>query len=230
MKILIKIILKTVIGFNFDPLTIGAIGLGIGAVSSLANTALGFSNYAWQRGLQSDIFSREDNSIQRRVADLKAAGMSPVLAAGQGAGTGGIVSTQAPQFDNTFSSQLNQVLGLMEMKQRIAVSETQQELMSAQKLKTDMETVKTAGEITLQPYQKSLLNAQRQKTKSDAYSQVIQGLRESRELTKDLKTGFSKSKDPISTLANNIAGLVVEPRITPIQQGPIKTIKGKVKR
>ena len=45
------------------------------------------------------IFSREDSSVQRRVADLKAAGLSPVLAAGQGASAGPVVSTKAPEFD-----------------------------------------------------------------------------------------------------------------------------------
>lgn len=46
--------------------------------------------YEYQKGLQEKIFQREDNSIQRRVADLRAAGLSGVLAAGQGARAGAV--------------------------------------------------------------------------------------------------------------------------------------------
>lgn len=52
--------------------------------------------YQYQKALQQTMFQREDNAVQRRVADLKAAGMSPVLAAGQAAAAGQEVRTTAP--------------------------------------------------------------------------------------------------------------------------------------
>ena len=81
-----------------------AAALGGAAVGT--NLLTGYLNYKnqqdtlqWQKRLQSDIFAREDTSIARRVADLKASGLSPVLAAGQGAGTGGTVSVTPPQLN-----------------------------------------------------------------------------------------------------------------------------------
>ena len=43
------------------------------------------------------MFAREDNAVQRRAADLKAAGLSKTLAAGGAAQAGPVVATQAPQ-------------------------------------------------------------------------------------------------------------------------------------
>ena len=70
------------------------------------NLALQKENLAYQKDLQNTIFTREDNAVQRRVADLKEAGLSPALAAGSSAGAGSVVSTSAPQKKSDLESYL----------------------------------------------------------------------------------------------------------------------------
>lgn len=81
--------------------------LGAALISGVTSGGIGLMNYNQQKkyaGLSERLlrhqWHREDTAVQRRVSDLKAAGLSPVLAAGQPAGSGGMVSIQAPQMEN----------------------------------------------------------------------------------------------------------------------------------
>lgn len=89
-------------------LVLSGLGLGHDISSDKANLAAAKENaatnykaykenLAWQREAQGVTWSREDNAVQRRAADLKAAGLSPVLAAGSAASTSAPISTSAPQ-------------------------------------------------------------------------------------------------------------------------------------
>lgn len=119
---------------------LGATALGLASIApSLLNTYTQYKtaqdNLAEQKKwnsynswLQQSIFGRDDTSIQRRVADLKSAGLSPVLAAGQGAGTGGTIpisgaQSQAPQLslDTMFA------MNLMKMEADISATRAQEE-------------------------------------------------------------------------------------------------------
>ena len=123
-------------------LTAAAVGLGAaGVAGNLIGSALNYKsqqdNLAYQKDVQRDIFAREDTSIARRVADLNAAGLSPVLAAGQGAGTGGVVSTNAPQLDLPDTSML--ALNMLKQEADISKTRAEQEYIELQKNKLPAE-------------------------------------------------------------------------------------------
>lgn len=163
------------------PLIAGAMGLN--ALSGFTNTYLQYKNLEYQKDVQNKIFNREDDSIRRRVADLKAAGMSPVLAAGQGASAGNVVKTEAPQFDN--SHMLN-ALSTMQML-------NYQKQMEA----TDADISKTHAE-------ENYINQQNRKTSLEGDQQFMNN-------EYQRKTGIPSSASPIAKGLRDIVGTATGP-------------------
>lgn len=71
----------------------------IGAFGDAMNFGIQGSQSQYLKDMQVESWKREDNAVQRRVADLEAAGINPLLAAGSAAATSSPIQVGVPQVD-----------------------------------------------------------------------------------------------------------------------------------
>lgn len=103
------------------------------------NYELQKENLDYQKALQEKIFQREDTAVQRRRADLEAAGLNPNLAAGSSAGAGSVVSTTAPQKDSSWLNHLKFNLDYISTVEQIKQMRLQTEILKQQRYKSEQE-------------------------------------------------------------------------------------------
>lgn len=140
----------------FDAIAGAASGIG-GLVLGGVNLGYQKEQQDWERAKLSESWSREDNAMQRRVADLKAAGLSPVLAAGgSGAGVSGPIHSNAPQVDTSLAKvPLQMAQQLLELDaRRVQVDQTkaQTDLIRANRARVEqgVEFAKEANPLQIQ--------------------------------------------------------------------------------
>lgn len=86
------------------------------------NYELQRENLDWQRQSQQTTWDREDNAVQRRAQDLRAAGINPLLAAGQAAQSSSPIHTTAPQQQSSRAEYAAMAMNMMKMRTDIARS------------------------------------------------------------------------------------------------------------
>ena len=157
-------------------------------------------NYNYQKDLQKKMFEREDTAIARRVADLRASGLSPVLAAGQGASAGLVVPVKPPE-----------VSGLDQMAQIYRNLITQQANVSH--TKADMDRILKQIEsmnsgIELNQYKKNQLLAQTIKTEKETVGQIIRNGQDALTYKLMRASGTGKNSGVLGTGVRDLNGIL----------------------
>lgn len=132
-----------------DPLTILAGGSALAGIgSSIYNTYQQADANKWQKSAQKTTWAREDTAVQRRVADLKASGLSPVLAAGSSAGTSAPVKLTPPQSEGLDKGiiAMSAYMDILQKKEDIAKTEQQTDLILLQQ-QSEQEKIKLMQDI-----------------------------------------------------------------------------------
>lgn len=123
------------------------------------NYQLAVDQMNWQQQAQQTAWSREDNAIRRRVADLESAGLSKWLVAGQGAQAGGVTASNVTSGANLINSgarlkdvnlknAVDSFFTGQERQADISLTQKQQDLISAQIDNVKQDTInKTFGKL-----------------------------------------------------------------------------------
>lgn len=112
---------------------------------ALQNLGLQQDAYEYEKGLQQEIFAREDNAVQRRALDLEKAGLSKTLAAGSAANAGSAVNVSAPQMNynpneiGVFSALMDAYNQSRQTSSLMALQEAQSNLAYAEARKVNSE-------------------------------------------------------------------------------------------
>lgn len=133
---------------------LGAIGAGLGFATDQQNYKAQKEQLKWQKYAQRTTWEREDNAVQRRVDDLRAAGLSPVLAAGSAAQTSGPIQVTAPQRNLSAFDKAQGAMALMLQQRNITRTVAEEE-----RIKADASLAKSK-EVT-ERHQRDLMDTQR---------------------------------------------------------------------
>lgn len=119
----------------------GAAGLGAGLINGIYNIWSNERDFDYQKATQQEVWNREDTAVQRRMADLKAAGLNPNLAAGSAASAGSVVGrSNTPSLSG---NPIGTALDAASHVQQLRTQRLENKILQNQKDLSDIET-KTA--------------------------------------------------------------------------------------
>ena len=143
-----------------DPVTGSIIGAGVSSAGGLIGQWL---TNRQNKKLTEESWAREDNAVQRRTADLQAAGINPLLAAGQAASSSAAIPMKAPQlsdFGGAFVAgkqadtqaklmEHNKEMGVANLQNSTRVADAQVDSLVAQAQLTDAHVLQALHDLAI---------------------------------------------------------------------------------
>lgn len=198
------------------------IGSGIGFLGDLfsggMNRKSDQANIELQKWMAVNQWKREDTSVQRRVKDLEAAGLSPVLAAGQGASSVQVMHPGS-KAEATGVQAVGQVMkNALEMKnlsETIATQKKSQDQLDALTKKNEAETIRTLIDAERSGYDLQYAKDHKISTK-DSTPTYLKSLKVGKkmgeqsleEFLKPMKTTDGQNLSPYGEIADWIKNLI----------------------
>lgn len=143
-------------------------GLAVNRSTALKNLALQNKAMYLNMLTQGMTWDREDNAVQRRVADLRAAGLSPVLAAGSAAAASPARAIEAPQNEFRFPKwDTPDIAGLINSL-RLTQSQVEKNTAETSRMK-----ILTGLDVLNNPSKLGLINAKTKATLEEALLKSI---------------------------------------------------------
>ena len=127
----------------------GLFDSGINLVNSIYNVQQNERNFDYQKALQQVIFQREDTAVQRRMADLKSAGLNPNLAAGSAAGAGAVVGRNNTPGLGLSGNPVGTALDMASAVSQIRAQREQNEILKNQKVESAAKAKMAENQVLL---------------------------------------------------------------------------------